>query len=253
MASYTQIYLTVLGVPVAKGRPRFRKVGSYVQTYTPTETIKAEMEVARAFLGAYPEFSVCVGGAKTVLPDSTIAYYVDLWNRTRTDGNGTRNAKTTRRTLSTQSIRSKQKDCKGTDDSIGENCGRLPRGTSEGFGGVYKRNIESAGELKAKGAANGIAITCKFYCPIPSSLSKRKREQLRGQLCLKKPDIDNYVKLVCDALNGIAWEDDNVIANIVAVKIYDEQPRTEVHIYYLEEGLDKCENMCYTNNIPEAV
>lgn len=250
MASYTQIQFTVPGTPVAKGRPKFRRVGSYVQTYTPSETTKAEVAVGEAFLESFPEFAILAGDAKTVLPRKTILHYVDVWNRTRADGNGTRNSRA-RRKLSTQSIRIEQKDCKGTDDSIGENCGRLPRGTSEGFGGVYKRNIESAKDIKSKGATNGIALTCKFYCPIPASFSKRKRERLRGQLCLKKPDIDNYVKLVCDALNGIAWEDDNVIANLVAVKMYDEQPRTEVHIYYLEEGLDKCENMCYTNSVQE--
>ena len=50
MASYTQIQLTVLGVPVAKGRPRFRKVGKYVQTYTPAKTAKAERQIGLEFL-----------------------------------------------------------------------------------------------------------------------------------------------------------------------------------------------------------
>lgn len=166
------------------------------------------MEVARAFLEACPGFAVWMGG-KSILPDSTIAHYVDVWNRIKKE--------------------SRKKESERIDSG--------------------RHLSERAGELKAKGAANGIAITCKFYCPIPTSVSKRKREQLRGQFCLKKPDIDNYVKLVCDALNGIAWEDDNVIANMVAVKMYDDNPRTEVNIYYLEEGLDKCDDVCYTNSV----
>lgn len=234
MAYYTHLQFTVPGTPVAKGRPKFRRVGSYVQTYTPSETIKAEVVVGEAFLGAYPGFSVCVGDAKTVLPDSTIAHYVDVWNATK-------NA------VSRKQKNNTRKYVLGREDS-----GRLPGRESECSGRGSERDSYRPEELKAKGAANGIALTCKFYCPIPASFSKRKRERLRGQLCLKKPDIDNYVKLVCDALNGIAWEDDNVIANMVAVKMYDEQPRTEVHIYYLEEGLDKCENMCYTNSVQES-
>jgi len=91
-------------------------------------------------------------------------------------------------------------------------------------------------QLKREAREHGIALTCEFYCPIPSSLSKRKREQLNGELCLKKPDIDNYVKLVCDALNGIAWEDDNVVASLYAVKLYDNEPRTEVYIDYLQNN-----------------
>lgn len=207
--NYTHLQFTVPGTPVAKGRPKFRRAGSYVQTYTPSETIKAEVEVSKAFLESFPAFALHVGDTKTVLPRSTILHYVDVWNRAKK--------------------KSRKKESNGIDSG--------------------RPFSERAAELKAKGAANGIAITCKFYCPIPTSFSKRKRERLRGQFCLKKPDIDNYIKLVCDALNGIAWEDDNVIANLVAVKIYDDNPRTEVHIYYLEEGLDKCENMCYTNSV----
>jgi Holliday junction resolvase RusA-like endonuclease len=32
-------------------------------------------------------------------------------------------------------------------------------------------------------------------------------------------DLDNYVKLTCDALNGVAWEDDRQIVRLMAVKV----------------------------------
>jgi len=44
-------------------------------------------------------------------------------------------------------------------------------------------------------------------------------------------DLDNLVKLVSDALNGIAWEDDRQIQFLSAVKDIDrESPRTEIEI-----------------------
>lgn len=38
------------------------------------------------------------------------------------------------------------------------------------------------------------------------------KSKLRG-------DIDNYIKTVLDALNGVAWGDDNQIVKVTAVKI----------------------------------
>ena len=44
--------------------------------------------------------------------------------------------------------------------------------------------------------------------------------------CITKPDADNVAKLVLDALNGIAYKDDNQVAKITAYKkwtIIDER------------------------------
>lgn len=121
--------------------------------------------------------------------------------------------------------------------SIVQNGGRAQQATE---GGTYVgRDTERAAALRDAGRTYGIAVTLRFWCPIPTGLSKRKREALDGQLCLKKPDIDNYIKLVLDALNGIAWEDDNAVANIAASKGYSFEPRTEVCITYLQKRLDK--------------
>ena len=40
------------------------------------------------------------------------------------------------------------------------------------------------------------------------------------ELPLKKPDVDNIVKVVADALNGVAYHDDTQIALVVAKKAY---------------------------------
>lgn len=56
----------------------------------------------------------------------------------------------------------------------------------------------------------------------PKSASKKRRQQmLEGELLpLKKPDIDNIVKVVADALNGAAYHDDTQIIFAVAKKVY---------------------------------
>lgn len=40
-------FLTIDGEPVSKGRPRFRVMGKFVQTYTPTKTKKAEEHIRK--------------------------------------------------------------------------------------------------------------------------------------------------------------------------------------------------------------
>ena len=46
----------------------------------------------------------------------------------------------------------------------------------------------------------------------------------------KKPDLDNLVKFVCDAIDRKFYLDDSQITRIQAVKIYAEHPSTEITI-----------------------
>ena len=46
--------------------------------------------------------------------------------------------------------------------------------------------------------------------------------------------IDNYVKLVLDALNGVFYKDDSQICHLKTIKKYSEQPRTVVVIKGIE-------------------
>lgn len=56
----------------------------------------------------------------------------------------------------------------------------------------------------------------------PKSVSKKKqREMIEGDvLPLKKPDMDNIIKVVADALNGVAYHDDTQIVSVIAKKVY---------------------------------
>lgn len=76
------------------------------------------------------------------------------------------------------------------------------------------------------------------YYAVPKSDSKVTRSaKLHGIIRpTKKPDMDNVVKLVADALNQIAYRDDTQIVDCRCRKFYSERPRTVVIIKQIELG-----------------
>lgn len=255
--NYTQLHFTVKMPPVAKGRPKFSRRGAYVQAYTPSKTTNAEREVARGFLSVYPEFAASASD-KSVLSRVELGQFTDMAKKSRKDryacvsSSNARNAdgpndsgqsasgekQNAKTNIIRRSCRNNETGCPGNNERNKDS--KKPITIHNRFNGCSGPDVRGPSlpceQLKNAAREHGIALTCEFYCPIPSSISKRKREQLNESLCLKKPDIDNYVKLVCDALNGIAWEDDNVVASLYAVKLYDNEPRTEVYIDYLQNN-----------------
>jgi len=67
---------------------------------------------------------------------------------------------------------------------------------------------------------------------VTKSTSKKDRKlMLEGKIRpAKKPDIDNIVKAIADALNGLAYLDDKQIVEFEAVKWYGEEPMVRVMI-----------------------
>lgn len=67
---------------------------------------------------------------------------------------------------------------------------------------------------------------------IPKSVSKRKREAMvAGHIRpTRKPDADNIAKVVCDALNGLAWHDDSQVVMLHVEKRFAEEPEVYVTI-----------------------
>ncbi|OMD02745.1 RusA family crossover junction endodeoxyribonuclease, partial [Paenibacillus odorifer] len=57
----------------------------------------------------------------------------------------------------------------------------------------------------------------------------------RGDILpVTKPDADNYLKGVKDALKGIIWKDDSQVVDAFVRKRYSAQPRIEVKIKQLQ-------------------
>lgn len=79
-----------------------------------------------------------------------------------------------------------------------------------------------------------VPIDCRIYAyySIPKSTSKKKRDlMLRGLIRpMKKPDWDNIGKVICDALNKIAYNDDAQVADAMVRKFYSDTPRVIVII-----------------------
>ena len=68
------------------------------------------------------------------------------------------------------------------------------------------------------------------YLPIPKSTSKKNRQQMIDGVIRPtvKPDWDNIGKLIADALNKVAYDDDKCIVDSQVRKFYSEHPRTVV-------------------------
>ena len=95
-------------------------------------------------------------------------------------------------------------------------------------------------------AANGqdfgegpVFVLIRAIFPIPKSFSKKKTEQaMKGTLYpTKKPDWDNIGKIICDALNGIAYKDDSQVVIATVVKAYGATERVDV-MFWSEEETD---------------
>lgn len=68
--------------------------------------------------------------------------------------------------------------------------------------------------------------------PVPISESKkRKTLMLDGKIQhTKKPDCDNMGKIILDALNKVAYNDDSQICDLYVKKIYGENPMVKISL-----------------------
>jgi Holliday junction resolvase RusA-like endonuclease len=77
------------------------------------------------------------------------------------------------------------------------------------------------------------------YWPVPKSIPKKHRDLFESgdMFRSKKPDWDNIGKSVCDALNGVAYQDDSQIVHMRIEKRYSPRPRVDVMIVLLGEEM----------------
>lgn len=80
--------------------------------------------------------------------------------------------------------------------------------------------------------SGAIKLTVHFYLKTPKGF-KNADKQLAEHGAIrptKTPDIDNLMKAIQDALNGVAYVDDKQIVEEHSYKWYSEKPRVEIEL-----------------------
>jgi len=75
-----------------------------------------------------------------------------------------------------------------------------------------------------------LTVTAFYAVPVSFPLKKRELALQCKLRPLVKPDADNVIKIVCDALNGWAYYDDKQIVEIIFKKFYGAIPCVNVEI-----------------------
>lgn len=73
--------------------------------------------------------------------------------------------------------------------------------------------------------AGPLALSVKLYLPRPKShygtgRNAAKVKRSAPALPAVRPDLDNYLKAIQDALDGVLWKDDGQVVQITAAKLY---------------------------------
>lgn len=106
-------------------------------------------------------------------------------------------------------------------------------------------NYEGVIAMVAQQAMNGsplitgpVMLEVLMHHPIRPSWSKKKQAAAMANEILPtlKCDADNCLKAICDALNGIAWNDDVQVTDIHMRKRFSNTPRVEVIVTPLSKA-----------------
>ncbi|HGU6173192.1 TPA: RusA family crossover junction endodeoxyribonuclease [Escherichia coli] len=122
-----------------------------------------------------------------------------------------------------------------------------PRVTKQGIAYTPKETVnyetfvkllymQKYNNIKLKGP---LRMTIKAFYKIPKSVSKKEKELMLQNIIrpTKKPDMDNIAKVILDALNGLAYEDDRQIVELYVSKFYSlEDEFVMVTISSVEEA-----------------
>ncbi len=97
----------------------------------------------------------------------------------------------------------------------------------------YKKMLTQFAKL-AKTAPKSdkpLLMKCRFCFEVPKSWSQVKKA--RAYYHTSKPDLDNLVKALKDALNGVIYLDDSQICYLDAKKHYGERSCVKCEVYEL--------------------
>lgn len=127
-------------------------------------------------------------------------------------------------------INKKEKDSKGIEKKKSYVLTYTPNETLS-----YEKRIKEAWTYEM---LNDIPLSVHIvaYFGIPKSFPKYKRAQALSNIIKPtKKDIDNICKVVLDGLQGVAYNNDSYVTDLVCRKRYSEWPRVEIEIKEVKE------------------
>ena len=124
-------------------------------------------------------------------------------------------------------------------EPIGKGRPRFSRGTGHAYTPEKTARFEerlawaAQSKMDRKPLLEGeLNMVVHAYFSIPKSKPQKwKTDALAWKIRpTKKPDIDNIIKGVADALNKVVYVDDTQIVVLTAMKFYSDRPRIEICI-----------------------
>lgn len=109
-----------------------------------------------------------------------------------------------------------------------------PKATKNFEEDVANQFIEQCGKISQEYKNCEITVELSVGMAMPKSWSKKKKEQMRGKGNTSTPDLDNIVKAIFDALNGIAYEDDSQITFFSVSKHWEDENYIKGNITYIK-------------------
>lgn len=110
---------------------------------------------------------------------------------------------------------------------------------------TFKSLVSEMAQLKKpeKLIESAVNMSVKIYRGVPKSWSgKKTTAALAGTIRpTGRPDLDNYIKLVSDAINAVILRDDSQVVSLDGSgKWYSETPRVEVIITEIGQSEATC-------------
>lgn len=82
-----------------------------------------------------------------------------------------------------------------------------------------------------------VHLELDIVCSVPRSWPEWKRRMALADriAATSKPDVDNVLKAISDACNGVVWRDDSQIVQIRLNKFYGETPGVQVRVMAFDD------------------
>lgn len=111
-----------------------------------------------------------------------------------------------------------------------------PERTRKFEAAVRAHAYEFMRRMSAQRIPEGVPIDVRVVAlfPIPKSWPKKKKAE--ATKLIPRIDVDNVLKAVLDAMNGVVFEDDRQIIKAIAEKRYSDAPGVVIYVQTPEEG-----------------